>query len=406
LTTKHLRDEIVPLSMLKPHPKNPRRHSPDYIKRIERSINAFDKTNPIIVTPDYTIIAGHARLIAAQQLGLTDFPVRIFDFTKEEAEAYMIADNKLAEGSEWIDSILVDLFSELELKQFDLELTGYDTSEISSLRYAAGEPIEEDFDVDAALSEVEGRAIRGDVWQLGKHRLMCGDCTTISAVNNLINGEKIGMILTDPPYCSGGFQEAGKASGSVGTRGTEMVANDTLSTRGYQALMKQALSACQCGICYIFTDWRMWINLFDLVESCGFGVRNMIVWDKGTPGMGAGWRMQHELIMCAIKVKSPFNPKKAVGNVIQCKRTGNINHPTEKPVELLAKVIDVTDMVRTVYDPFCGSGSTLIACEQTGRTCYMMEIDPHYCDVILKRWEDYTGNTAEVITRQADDLQN
>lgn len=137
MTTKHLRDEIVPLSMLKPHPKNPRRHSPDYIKRIERSINAFDKTNPIIVTPDYTIVAGHARLIAAQQLGLTDFPVRIFDFTKEEAEAYMIADNKLAEGSEWIDSILVDLFNDLELKQFNLELTGYNINEIKALHQEA-----------------------------------------------------------------------------------------------------------------------------------------------------------------------------------------------------------------------------------------------------------------------------
>jgi DNA modification methylase len=202
------------------------------------------------------------------------------------------------------------------------------------------------------------------------------------------------MILTDPPYCSGGFQEAGKASGSVGTRGTEMVANDTLSTRGYMALMKAAIPCFGAGVVYVFTDWRMWINLFDVVESSGYGVRNMIVWDKGTPGMGAGWRMQHELIMCGIKVKSPFNPKLAQGNVIQAKRTGNKLHATEKPADLLCSIMKVTDQAQTVADPFSGSGTTIIAAEMTGRACHAIEISPAYCDTTILRWQNFTGQTA------------
>jgi DNA modification methylase len=128
----------------------------------------------------------------------------------------------------------------------------------------------------------------------GGHRLLCGDSTVATDVERVLGGVKIDMLLTDPPYCSGGFQEAGKAAGSVGTRGTEMIANDTLSTRGYMALMKATIPTLAAGVVYVFTDWRMWINIFDVVESSGYGVRNMIVWDKGTPGMGAGWRMQHD----------------------------------------------------------------------------------------------------------------
>jgi DNA modification methylase len=133
------------------------------------------------------------------------------------------------------------------------------------------------------------------------------------------------------------------------------------------------------------------------MESVGFGVRNMIVWDKGTPGMGVGWRSQHEICMMASRSAQKFSPHKAQGNVIKCARTGNINHPTEKPVELIAKIIDVTDFAEEIYDPFAGSGTTLIACEQLQRKCYAMELDPAYVDVIINRWEDMTGQKAELI---------
>lgn len=245
----------------------------------------------------------------------------------------------------------------------------------------------------AELQEEWGTAL-GQVWELGNHRLACGDCTDPTAVEALFAGTKPDCLLTDPPYCSGGFQEAGKRSGSIGTTAkVQLIANDTLSTRGYMALMKAMLTLAPVGVGYIFTDWRMWVNLFDVVESSGFGVRNMVVWDKGAPGLGQGWRSQHELIMAAMRVTQPFDPKKAQGNVIQCDRTGNPNHPTEKPVALLEKVLDVTDMAQTVYDPFLGSGSTLIACERLGRQCFGLDIEPAFVAVALERWTKTTGRS-------------
>jgi len=225
----------------------------------------------------------------------------------------------------------------------------------------------------------------GDLWRIGPHRLLCGDSTKAADVARVMGGEGADCVLTDPPYCSGGFQESGKKSGSIGTRGDTMIANDTLSTRGYIALMKSVLGHTNAGVAYIFTDWRMWVNLFDICESSGFGVRNMIVWDKGTPGMGRGWRSQHELVLAAMRVTQPFDPHKAQGNVIQSQRTGNVLHPTEKPADLLAKILDVTDMARVIYDPFAGSGTTLVACENLGRKCRAVEISPAYCAVILER---------------------
>ena len=207
------------------------------------------------------------------------------------------------------------------------------------------------------------------------------------------------LILTDPPYCSGGFQESGRSSGSIGTTDkSKKVANDTLSTRGYIALMRSALSCVTDALfAYVFTDWRMWVNLFDVMESSGFGVRNMIVWDKGTPGMGCGWRAQHELVMFGSRGKTSFDNHKAQGNVISVARSGNPDHPTQKPVELITRILNVTDFAETVYDPFLGSGTTLVACEQEGRSCYGMELEPHYVDVVIARWEALTGEKAVLL---------
>jgi DNA modification methylase len=236
----------------------------------------------------------------------------------------------------------------------------------------------------------------GDVWVLGRHRLLCGDATNSEHVARLLAGAQLDLVLTDPPYCSGGFQEAGKRSGSVGTRGEAMIANDTLSTRGYQALVKTVFERFAAGSIYVFTDWRMWVPLFDVAESSGYGVRNMIVWDKGTPGMGRGWRMQHELVLAATRVKQPFDPKQAQGNVIQSKRTGNKLHPTEKPVDLIETIIGVSDFAASIADPFTGSGTTLIACERAGRTFYGTELEPGYVDVAVTRWEKFTGQAARL----------
>jgi DNA modification methylase len=382
--------ERRPISSLIPSARNARTHSEAQIGQLAASIREWGWTMPVLVDETGSIIAGHGRVLAAARLGIGEVPTMVArGWSEAQKRAYVIADNKLTENGGWDEALLRVELQDLEAMGFDALLTGFTAAEIKAMGTVGKTDPDEVPEAPAvAVSKL------GDVWVLGRHRLMCGGATKVADVARLLDGQRIDMLLTDPPYCSGGFQEAGKAAGSVGTRGTEMIANDTLSTRGYMALMKLAIPSFAAGVVYVFTDWRMWINLFDVVESSGYGVRNMIVWDKGTPGMGAGWRMQHELIMCGIRVKSPFNRKKAQGNVIAAKRTGNVLHATEKPVDLLTTIIDVTDMAESVADPFCGSGTTIIAAEMTGRACRALEVNPAYVDVAVLRWQNFTGNAA------------
>jgi DNA modification methylase len=382
------------IGRLAPYAKNTRKHDAAQIEQIRASMRQFGWTMPVLVRESGTVITGHGRLLAGLAEGYAEVPVIVAaGWSDAQCRAYGIADNRLSETSRWDDELLKLELGDLREGGFDLGALGFDSASIGALLGTGG--LTGLTDPDAVPEPPEKpTTIVGDLWVLGRHRVLCGDATSVGDVERLLSGAAIDMILTDPPYCSGGFQEVGKAAGSVGTRGTEMVANDTLSTRGYMALMKATIPAFNAGVVYVFTDWRMWINLFDVVESSGFGVRNMIVWDKGTPGMGVGWRMQHELIMCGIRVKSPFNPKKAQGNVIASKRTGNILHAVQKPVDLLTAILEVTDMAKTVADPFCGSGGTVIAAEMTGRTSFAMELMPSYTDVTIKRWQDFTGLNA------------
>lgn len=249
---------------------------------------------------------------------------------------------------------------------------------------------------------------RGDIWILGgRHRVMCGDSTSEKDKAALLNGEMPQILLTDPPYCSGGFQETGKGVGSIGTDrkgGNPTIANDTLSTRGYQSLMRNVLDNITPLVAYIFTDWRMWINLFDVTEAAGFGVRNMIVWNKKTPGMGQGWRTQHELIMYGQRTKAKWDNHKGYGNVLEISRSGNELHPTQKPVELIEMLLDNTEWLEGVYDPFAGSGTTLIAAEAKGQKAYCMELTPEYTDTIVKRWIRATGSNNVKCIRNGEQL--
>lgn len=235
---------------------------------------------------------------------------------------------------------------------------------------------------------------------------MCGDCTDHRARAELFNGAMPQILMSDPPYCSGGFQEAGRSAGSIGTEQKDpitgkatikpTIANDTLSTRGFQALLKNMITGLPCMVAYLFTDWRMWIYLYDLVESSGFGVRSMLVWDKGSPGMGFGWRPQHELVIFSLKTSPQWDKHKGYGNVLKCKRSGNKLHPTQKPVELLMQLLDNTEWAHGVYDPFGGSGTTLVACEKKGQTCYAMELSPKFVDTIVRRYIVTTGRAQDV----------
>lgn len=389
-------DAIVPIEKVIPNPRNPNTHPAEQIKLLGRIIQAAGWRQPITVSNrSGFIVKGHGRLLAAQRAGLTEVPVDYQEYANEAEEyADLIADNRLAELSEIDTELLADIFQDIDLSEIPAELTGYTESEINDLTAALADELDDTTNEDVTVPEVQEIVTKpGDIWILGRHRVMCGDCTNKEHREKLLEGATPQILLTDPPYCSGGFQESSRGSGSIGTitkykyeERTPTIANDMLSTRGYQALIKQAIIGIPCVVAYIFTDWRMWLYLFDLVEGSGFGVRSMIVWNKKAVGMGSGWRSQHELIMFAHRTKTKFDNTKGYGNVLECSRSGNDLHPTQKPVELIEMLLDNTDWCSGVYDPFGGSGTTLIACEKMGQTAYVMELEPKYVDTIVRRF--------------------
>jgi DNA modification methylase len=393
-------DEKVPIEKVTGNPRNPNKHPERQIELLAKIIAAQGWRAPITVSNrSGFVVRGHGRLAAAQRLGLTWVPVDKQDYESEAAEwADMIADNRIAELAEPDLPMLADILLELDTGAFDMDLTGFEELDLTALMAGTGgsdlSSVKEDEVPDPP--EVPITQL-GDLWMLGEHRLLCGDATLKADVARLLDGATVDCCLTDPPYCSGGFQESGRGAGSVGTDAAhKQVANDRLSTRGYQAILAQAFSNTQAPYLYAFTDWRMWSWLFDVAESLGYGVRSMIAWDKGTPGMGRGWRAQHELILWACKKTPPFDKKFAgKGNVIAAQRTGNPLHTTQKPVSLIAELMENTPFAKTVIDPFCGSGTTLVAAGQLGRRFYGLELDPAYVDVAVTRWENLTGRKAE-----------
>lgn len=410
-------DEIVELEKLIPNPKNPNTHPTEQVKLLGKIIQATGWRQPITVSKrSGFIVKGHGRLLAARMAGLTHAPVDYQEYSTEAEEyADLVADNRLAELSEIDNAMLVNIFQDIDLSELPAELTGYTEDEIGDLTAALAEELESDVDEkeeDNILEEaLEVITKPGDIWIVGRHRVMCGDSTNPEHRDKLFNGDMPEILLTDPPYCSGGFQESGKKGGSIGTdtkfkwdQGTPMIANDTLSTRGFQALVKQAINGTPCTIAYIFTDWRMWIYLFDLVEGSGFGVRNMIVWNKNSIGMGVGWRTKHELIMFGLKTKPNFDKRKGYGNVLDCKRSLNPFHPTQKPVELIEMILDNTAWAKGVYDPFGGSGITLIAAEKKNQEAYIMELEPKYVDTIVRRYILATGKKNIKCLRNGQEL--
>jgi DNA modification methylase len=384
----------VKASELAPNPKNWRTHpkaQQDALRGILAEVGYADALLAREL-PDGSLmlVDGHLR---AETTPEQEVPVLILDINEAEADKLLLSLDPLAALAETNAQALDALLREVDTGSEGLQQMYADLAEAAELYQDDAKEIVED---EVPEPPADPITKPGDLWILGEHRLLCGDSTKAEDVERLMAGAVAEVMLTDPPYCSGGFQEAGRGAGSIGTRSGLMIANDALSTRGYQSLMKAVLGTFEPSCAYMFTDWRQWISLFDCMESSGFGVRSMIVWDKGSPGMGRGWRCQHELVMFGSRITSPFEPTDCHGNVIKASRTGNPDHPTQKPVDLLATIIKTTSFATVFCDPFCGSGTTLIAAEQLGRKCYGMEISPQYCDVIVKRWETLTGKKAEL----------
>lgn len=371
---------------LTPYARNSRTHSDEQVAQIAASIKEWGWTVPVLIEPDGGIIAGHGRVMAAQRLGIAEVPCMIADgWSEGQKRAYIIADNKLALNAGWDDEMLRVEFSELGDLGFDLGLTGFGETELAGLMVDKTEGLT---DPDAVPDAPEQPVtVEGDVWLLGRHRLMCGDGTSIDAVDGLTEGKRADMVFTDPPY------------------GVEFQSNMRAKSPKFDVLLNDdtfldiapIIDAASTGWVFVWTSWKVqtrWIEQF-----AGFGYpSNIVIWHK--PGGGIGdlkktFASDYEVAL--VWHRGADLCGKRIGSVWKVSKdgAGTYKHPTQKPVELAAEAIDKTTRPGdVVLDLFGGSGSTLIACEQSARDCRVMELHPAYCDVIVKRWQEFTGQDA------------
>lgn len=388
--------EQIEVSKLIPYAKNSRTHDDAQVAQIAASIKEFGWTNPILVDGEKGIIAGHGRLMAARKLGMDKVPViELKDMTDAQKRAYVIADNKLALNAGWDNDFLTLELKDLEDEGFDLSLTGFDEKELDALLNVI-EGTEGLTDEDA-VPEVpeEPKTKLGDIYILGNHRLMCGDSTSIDAVEKLMDGDKADMVFTDPPY--GVDYDGGHATEKRRTK----LENDDKTLMYAGALPIAYMVSKEGAALYLWFADRFAKDVLTALEECNYQVRTWIIWNKNLAqfgAIGAQYKPKHEPCIYAFKKgHAPYwnGPNNEV-TVWDVKRhSKNEFHPTQKPVELPERALENSSKAGdVVLDLFGGSGSTLIGCEKTGRKARLMELDPKYCDVIVKRWEDFTGKKA------------
>lgn len=369
-----------------PYINNPRNND-DAVDKVAASIKEFGFKVPIIINKDNVIVTGHTRLKAAKKLGIEEVPCIIADdLTDAQIKAFRIADNKVSEYAEWDEDLLKIELEQLEEMDFDLDELNIDYSDFD---LDIGEDIEDIEPEEVEVPEVpeEPKAKLGDIYQLGNHRLMCGDSTSEEDVAKLMNGVKADMVFTDPPY---GYKY--QSNMRTKTDKFDVLINDD-KILDFMKPLKQVAN----GFVFICTTWKVldkWLPLFNKY----YDLSNMIIWNKGGGGIGDlkhTFLTDYEIILCSNNGNEITG--KRLGSVwnIQKDNANDYIHATQKPVKLSAtSILNTTNENNVVLDLFGGSGSTLIACEQLNRKCYMMELDPRYVDVIIKRWEDYTGNKA------------
>jgi DNA modification methylase len=388
-------DELVDVHKLQPNPKNPNTHPARQIELLAKIIDYQGQRSPIVVSKRSGFITkGHGRLDAIKRLGWEKAAVDYQDYADEAQEyADMVADNKIAELAEHDDNAMIEGIKTLGIT--DLELLGLDGFELPA------EPVEAQCDEDEVPSvRTDTIAKPGDVWILGDHRLMCGDSTNIQHVERLMDGVKAEMLFTDPPYgvdYSGGIQF--KDGVAIKESRTRLAGDD--STNLYRDVAP-IIGSYVDGPCYVWFAFSKAKDTIDAIDAIG-EIHALIIWHKTNATYGAlnaNYKQRHEP---CIYLKTKGSTLRWAGPTDECtvwemkRDPRNDMHPTQKPVELAERAISNHD-ASTVLDLFGGSGSTLIACEKTNRKCYMMELDPKYCDVILARWEKYTGKKAELVT--------
>jgi DNA modification methylase len=371
------------ITRLTPYARNSRTHSDEQISQIAASIKEWGWTTPVLVDEDGSIIAGHGRTLAAQRLKMTEVPVMVAKgWSDAKKRAYVIADNKLALNAGWDNEMLALELGEIGDLGFDLDLTGFTADEIAAM---TPEQIEPGLTDEDAVPEVGPEPITkpGDVWVMGKHRLMCGDSTSIDAVDVLLNGTTVHMVYTDPPYGISIVNDSGHVGGGklakVGVY-APIAGDDTIDVAIESIQVIKTLNAK----IEIIWGGNYYANALDN-SSC------WIVWDKDNTGNFADAELAWTNQPTAVRIfKHTWN------GMIKASEHGQKRvHPTQKPVKLAEWCFDeYGEKCATVLDLFCGSGSTLIACESKKKIGFMMELSPHYCDVIVKRWQDFTGKKA------------
>lgn len=409
---------LLPVGRLVPDPKNARQHPPKHIKQLAKSFEAFGFNVPILIDAQQQVIAGHGRLLAAQHLGWTEVPtITLEHLTPDQVRAYRIADNRLTDCSTWDDQLLAEQLLSLSVAALDFDLTaiGFDLPEID-LRIQGLSQIEESDAGDVQVTEGPSVSRLGDVWQLGQHRVLCGNALDPEACATLMQGVSAAVVFSDPPY---NVAIQGHVTGNGAIRHSEFaMASGEMTEAQFEGFLSQAIagmaaSSTPGALLYLCMDWRHMGELSRAASTQGLELKNLCVWDKGVGGMGSLYRSQHELVFVFKAGDAPHTNNIQLGrfgrnrtNVWQypgansfARQTeeGNLLalHPTVKPIALVADVLlDASDRGDAVLDPFLGSGTTLLAAEGTGRVCYAMELEPKYVDVAIRRWQRKTGQVA------------
>ena len=390
--------ERRPVAALVLYARNARTHRPEQVAQIAGSIREFGFTNPVLIDEAGGIIAGHGRVLAAQKLGLDAVPcIVLAHLTKTQRRAYVLADNKLALNAGWDDELLRIELSDLKLDGFDLDLTGFSELELGTL---LAETTEGETDPDDVPDPQPDPVTRpGDVWIMGRHRLMCGDSTDADTVAAVLNGVAPHLMVTDPPYGveydadwrNHSFRADGAASDG---RAIGAVMNDD------RADWRAAWALFPGDVAYVWHDGRHTRTVVESLEAAGFTMRSQIIWAKQQFAIGRGdYHWQHEPCWYAVREKKTGHwqgdRKQSTLWQIPKPQKSETGHSTQKPVECMRRPIENNSSPgQAVYEPFSGSGTTIIAAEMTGRSCHAIELSPQYVDVAVRRWQQFTGQSA------------
>lgn len=393
--------KYAPIEALIPYARNSRTHSDAQVAQIAASIREFGWTNPVLVDGERGIIAGHGRVLAARKLGLADVPtIELAHLSEAQRRAYVIADNQLAQNAGWDFDLLKLELSDLSSDGFDLALLGFDDELLASLMAPAG--TEGLTDPDAVPeAPAEPVSVLGDVWVLGRHRIVCGDCTDPRVVDRALNGVKPHLMVTDPPYgveydpgWRNDASQGGRGKGAPGGKALGKVLNDD------RADWREAWALFPGDVAYIWHAGLTAAVVFDSLVKCDFDVRAQIIWAKSRAPISRGhYHWQHEACWYAVRRSATGHwagdRKQTTLWQIQTNRSNDTGHGTQKPVECMKRPIENNSSPgQAVYEPFSGSGTTIIAAEMTGRACHAIELNPAYVDVAVKRWQDFTGKKA------------